>query len=164
MPPKLTEVFDEAENRYLTSEELKIIAQYVASLPERLETYCSLRDRELQVMEAVVTQLQTDLPEVPADQMERSIKQALLMLRCCALSLLLDDEALVQRRFLSWVQPLAEIYRTQSIDARLYGLLNQQLSQALTERQMRCLRPSLAFAQETILSQHSSTKPMVVGN
>lgn len=157
MHPQLATVFDEAENRYLKPEELKLMTQYVASMPERLDAYRSLRDRELAVMEAVVAQLQQEMPQVPADLMERCIKHALLMLRYCGLSLLTNDETLVQRRFVDWVGPLSTIFDTQAIDTKLYQLLNQQLSQVLTPKQMSYLSPSLAFAQEAILSQ---TVPM----
>ncbi len=155
MNPHIAAIFDEAENRYLKPEELKLITQYVASMPERLDTYRSLRDRELEIMETVAAQLQQEMPQAPEALIERCLKHALLMLRYCALSLLTHDETLVQRRFVDWVGPLTRIYDTKAIDAKLYRLLNQQLSKALTPKQLGCLSPSLAFAQEAILSTAS---------
>lgn len=153
MHPQFATVFDEAENRYLKPEELKPIIQYVASMPERLDTYRSLRDRELEIMQAVTDQLQAELPQEPEESLERCIKHALLMLRYCALSLLINDEDLIQHRFLDWVGPLAKAYDTKNIDAKLYRLLNQQLSKVLTAKQMGYLSPGLALAQEALLSQ-----------
>lgn len=149
----ISSVFDQAENRYLKPKELKLITQYVASMPERLDTYRTLRDRELEIMQAVVDQLQAELPQEAAENLERCIKNALLMLRNCALSLLLDDETIVQRRFLDWVEPLSRIYGTTTIDAKLYRLLNQQLSNVLSANHMRYLSPSLLMAQAALLSQ-----------
>lgn len=156
MYPQIAAVFDEAENRYLKPEELKLISQYVASMPERLDAYRNLRERELEIMQTVVDQLQADLPQESEEHLERSIKQALLMLRYCALSLLINDETLVQRRFLDWVAPLAKAYNTKAIDTKLYRLLNRQLSKVLTAKQMSYLSPSLAMAQEALLSQAQS--------
>lgn len=156
MHPQIVAVFDEAENRYLKPEELKLISQYVASMPERLDTYRSLRDRELEIVQAVADQLEAALPQESEANLERCIKHALLMLRYCALSLLINDESLVERRFLAWVSPLAKVYDTQAIDAKLYRLLNQQLSKVLTAKQLSYLSPSLALAQEALLSQSSA--------
>lgn len=156
MHPQIATVFNEAEHRYLKPEELKLLSQYVASMPERLDTYRNLRDRELEIMQAVADQLQADMPEESEENLERCIKHALLMLRNCALSLLLNDETLVQERFLSWVLPLAKIYDTKAIDAKLYRLLNQQLSKVLSAKQLSYLSPSLSLAQEALLSQSPS--------
>lgn len=160
MHPQIASVFDEAEHRYLKLEELKLISQYVASMPDRLDTYRNLRDRELEIMQPVVDQLEAELPQESEETLERSIKNALLMLRCCALSLLLNDEALVQRRFLTWVGPLAKVHDTKAIDARLYKLLNQQLAKVLNAKQMGYLSPSLALAQEALLSQTQTVSPV----
>ncbi|NJO77129.1 MAG: hypothetical protein HC827_00460 [Cyanobacteria bacterium RM1_2_2] len=163
MHPQIAAVFDEAENRYLKPEELKLISQYVASMPERLDAYRSLRDRELEIVQAVADQLEAASPQESEETLERCLKNALLMLRYCALSLLVNDESLVERRFLAWVSPLAKVYDTKAIDAKLYRLLNQQLSKMLTAKQLSYLSPSLSLAQEALLSQ-SSTPQMVVSH
>lgn len=153
MHSQIAAIINDAETRYLKLEELKLITQYVASMPERLDAYRNLRDQELEVMQAVVDQLQVEFPQESEANLERSIKHALLMLRYCALSLLTNDETLVQHRFLDWVVPLAKVYETKAIDAKLYRLLNQQLAKALTSKQMSYLSPSLSLAQEALLSQ-----------
>jgi hypothetical protein len=161
MHPQIAAVFDEAENRYLNPEELKLVGQYVASMPDRLDVYRSLRDRELEIVQAVADQLEAAFPQESEENLERCIKNMLLMLRYCALSLLINDESLVERRFLAWVRPLAKVYNTKAIDTKMYRLLNQQLSQALTPKQLSYLSPSLALAQEALLSQSQSTAPAV---
>ena len=153
MHPQIASVFDEAENRYLKLDELKLIGQYVASMPERLDAYRNLRDSELEIMQAVVEQLQVEFPQEPEENLERCIKNALLMLRYCALSLLVNDDSLVQHRFLDWVKPLTQAYETKAIDSKLYRLLNQQLAKALSSKQISYLSPSLSLAQDSLLSQ-----------
>ena len=152
MHPQLASLFNEAESRYLKSDEIKVIGQYVASLPERLDTYRTLRDHEMEIMQAVVDQLQAEFPQESEENLERCIKHALLMLRQCALSLLVNDEAIVQHRFLDWVKPLSKIYDTKAIDSKLYRLLNQQLAKALSPKQLSQLSPSLSLAQDGLLS------------
>lgn len=151
MHPQIEAIFDDAETRYLKPEELKFVTQYVESLPQRLDTYRTLRDRELEVMQWVADQLQLQLPEEDQELLERSIKNALLMLRYCSMGMLLDDEALVRSRFLSWVSQSNKVYNTQTIDTHLYRLLNQQLAKILNPKQMGFLNPMLTMAQAALL-------------
>ena len=152
MHPQIEAVFDDVENRYLKVEELKLIAQYVGSVPERLTVYRSLRDRELEIMQWVADQLQADLPQAQESDLERSLKNALLLLRHCAMAMLLDQEDIIRDRFLDWVMPLIEVYETQAIDRRLYQLLNQRLTQMLG-KPMNLLSPMLLKAQDALSAQ-----------
>jgi hypothetical protein len=158
MHPQIQEIFDDAENRYLKPEELKLLAQYVDSLPERIDLYRTLRDRELEIMQWVVDQLQAQFPQEPQETIERSIKTALLMLRYCGMGMLLNDETLVQKRFLSWVSQSVKIYNTEKIDTSLYQLLNQRLQRMLGVQQMKFLSPMLTATQTALLSAEPSNE------
>ncbi|WP_421655737.1 hypothetical protein [Leptothermofonsia sp. ETS-13] len=160
MHPKIEAIFNEAENRYLTPDELGLISQYVDSLPERLEVYRILRDRELEMMQQVADQLQAAMPGEDITNLERSIKNALLLLRYCAMGMLLDDESFVKDRLLGWLQATLSSYNTQAIDTTLHRLLNQQLSQTLSASQLNLFTPILSMAQNTLLQK--ATTPELV--
>jgi hypothetical protein len=151
MNPQIQTLFDQAEHRYLTPEELGAINQYVDSLPERLNAYRNLRDQELTVMQQVADQLQLKLPQEKNKTLERSIKNALLMLRCCGMAMLLEDESYVQERLVDWVSQTMRVYNTTAIDTLLYQLLNQQLNRALPPKQMNLLNPLLIMAQTALV-------------
>ncbi|MBW4578513.1 MAG: hypothetical protein KME42_02945 [Tildeniella nuda ZEHNDER 1965/U140] len=151
MHPQIETIFDEAEHRYLKSEELGVINQYVSSLPERIDTYRTLRDRELAIMQQVADQLETVLPQETVENLERSLKNALLLLRYSAMGMLLNDEAFVQERLLSWLTTTLSIYNTRAIDTALFRLLNQRLTQALTAQQINLVGPYIAKVQTAIL-------------
>ncbi len=160
MHPQIEAIFNEAENRYLTPDELGLISQYVDSLPERLEAYRTLRDRELEVMQRVADQLQAAMPQEDIKNLERSIKNALLLLRYCAMGMLLDDESFVKDRLLGWLQGTLSSYNIQAIDSTLYRLLNQQLSQTLNASQLNLFTPILTMAQNSLL-QNTAAPVMV---
>ncbi len=153
MHPQLETIFDEAENRYLQPEELTLINQYVNSLPDRLETYRTLRDRELEIMQQVADQLEASLPQEPLERLERSIKNAMLMLRYSAIGMLLDDESFVETRLLDWLSKTNHVHNTQAIDKALFRLLNQRLTQTLTAQQINLIGPQIAKVQLAILQQ-----------
>jgi hypothetical protein len=159
MHPQLETIFDEAENRYLKPEELSLLGEYVDSLPERLEAYRNLRDRELKIMQSVADQLQLELPQQKIEMLERSIKNALLLLRYCAMGMLLNDETFIKERLLGWLSQTIQVYDTRSIDAVLYRLLNQRLKQALNPRHLTLLSPMLLLAQNTLQQPANTPTP-----
>jgi Phycobilisome protein len=148
MNPQIEAVFDDAENRYLKPEELGLISQYTQSISARLETYQSLRDYELEIMQWAADQLQAEMPLESIENLERSIKNGLLMLRCCAMAMLINDQGLIRDRFLAWANSMTTVYGSQHIDAALYRLVNQRLNQVLGGERMRLLMPMLAYAQD----------------
>jgi Phycobilisome protein len=145
MYQKLDSIFDDAENRYLRADELEMIGRYVDSLADRLEVYRKLRDHELTVMQKVADQLQAEMPQAKVEDLERSIKNALLSLRYCAMGMLMNDENFVKSRLLNWLEPSITAYNTQAIDSTLYRLLNQALNQILSPKQMSLLSPMLSL-------------------
>jgi len=163
MHPQIETIFDAAETRYLKPEELKLVTQYVESLPQRLDTYRNLRDQEMEVMQWVADQLQAQLPQEEKELLERSLKNALLMLRYCSMGMLLNDEGLVRERFLNWVSQSTKIYNTEIIDTHLYRLLNQQLSRVLGSKQMNILSPMLTMAQTALLPQPEPANGAAIG-
>lgn len=151
MHPQIETIFDEAEHRYLKPEELGVINQYVSSLPERIDAYRTLRDRELEIMQQVADQLEIVLPQETVENLERSLKNALLLLRYSAMGMLLNDEAFVQERLLSWLSTTISIHNTRAIDTALFRLLNQRLTQGLTAQQINLVGPYIAKVQTAIL-------------
>jgi len=154
MHPQLEAIFDDAESRYLTTDELQVLSQYVDSLPIRLNAYRTVRDRELQVMQPVADQLQAQLPNEKIENLERALKTAMLTLRYCAMGLLLNDESFAQDRLISWLGGTMRLYNIQSINTVLYELVRQHLSQVLSPQEMNLLTPYLTLA-ETLMREQS---------
>jgi hypothetical protein len=159
MNPQIEAVFDDADNRYLKPEELGLISQYTQSISARLETYQSLRDYELEIMQWAADQLQIEMPTEAVENLERSIKNGLLMLRCCAMAMLANDQGLIRDRFLVWASSMTTVYGSQRIDTALYSLINQRLNQVLGIERMRLLMPMLAYAQDALPTTLSQPAP-----
>ena len=151
MHPHIETIFDEAEHRYLKPEELGVINQYVNSLPERVDVYRVLRDREIEMMQQVSEQLEAAMPHEAIENLERSVKNALLLLRYSAMGMLLNDERFVQDRLLSWLIKTVSVHNTHAIDTALFRLLNQRLTQVLTAKQINLVGPYIAKVQTAML-------------
>ncbi|UZQ53033.1 hypothetical protein OOK60_10925 [Trichothermofontia sichuanensis B231] len=156
MHPQIEALLDQAENRYLKPEELVLLDKYVNSLPDRLETYRRLRDQEVTIMQQAVDQVQIEMPQVSTVDLERSIKNTLLVVRYCAMSMLLDDVTFIQERLLGWLSRNVQVYNTQAIDRALYRHLEKALTQALGPKSMSFLQPFLVTARDAVLNPGSS--------
>ncbi|MGG6297083.1 hypothetical protein ACQ4M4_22040 [Leptolyngbya sp. AN02str] len=152
MHPQIEAVFDEAENRYLHPDEINVLTQYVNTLPSRLETYRTLRDRELEIMQPVADQLVNEMPNESLPNLERCIKNSILVLRSCALGMLLEDEQLVRQRLEGWLSTTAQAYNSYAIDATLYRIMERQLAQVLSPQQMSLFRPMFGLAQRLLMN------------
>ncbi|HHP7246219.1 MAG TPA: hypothetical protein ACFE0H_16195 [Elainellaceae cyanobacterium] len=157
MHTNIESIFDDAENRYLKPDELGVLNQYVDSLPDRLDTYRHLRDQEVAIMQPVANQLEAQFPQASTQTLERSIKTALLIMRYCAMAMLLNDEAFLPTRLSGWFAQPIKIYNTERIDETLYQLLDRRLGDVLTPSQMNLIRPHLVLAQEILLGQPNTT-------
>lgn len=150
MNSNIETLLDAAEDRYLKPEELTALGQYVTSLSDRLAVYRTLRDQEVQIMQPVADQLQAQYAQEPTEKLERCIKNALLVLRYCAMAMLLDDENFVCDRISGWLTEVTHAYNTQAIDQQLYRLLEATLTQTLSANQVALLKPHLQAAQSVL--------------
>jgi hypothetical protein len=147
MQSPIETVFDEAENRYLKTEELRSLGKYVVSLPERISIYRALREQELTIMQQVADQLEIKLPDAKPDVLERSLKNCILVLRYCAMGMLLADESFVQSRLLHWLSDSIQLHGTQAIETTVYSLTLQALNTTLTPKQTAALEPFFTLVQ-----------------
>ncbi len=152
MDIKLEALFEEAENRYLATQELTVLSQYVESLPLRLETYRTLRDQELPIMQHVADQLQAEMPQAKTADLERSIRNGLLCMRYIAIAMLLNDESYLDKQLNEWITKTMKVYNTQQIDTTLYRLLGNRLAQTLAPNQLTLIQPMLTMAQTAVLN------------
>lgn len=149
MNTNLETIFNEAEKRYLTSDELGAVGQYVDSLPERLGLYRLLRDQEVTLIQAVADQLEQDHRGVSVPLLEQCIKSGVLALRSCALTMLMMDDNHIHER-MTWLKQSQQTYQSQEIDASFYRLLDKQLNASLNPQQMVLLQPSLTVVYNTL--------------
>ncbi len=150
MNPTLNALFDEPEKRYLQADELNLLSQYVASLPERVVVYRRLRDEEVSLMQQVADTLEGQFPGETPEKLTRTVQNGLLVMRYSAMAMLMDDDSLVTKRLQSWLPDMVAAYETQTLELALYDLIEQTLGQRLTPTQMGFFRPGLGAARALV--------------
>jgi hypothetical protein len=153
MQPIIDQIFDEADGHFLKNEELSEINRYVKSLPDRITAYRMLRDREIEIMQKAADRLESEFPDESTAQLERSITNALLLLRHAAMAMLMNDERFLKERLLDWLAESIQIHGTLALDTALQRLLSQQLERGMSPQHMSLLNPFLQKAQAAIVPQ-----------
>jgi len=151
MTPKIQELISQAQDRYLASDELGLMESYVSSLPDRLKLYKQIRDREINILQAVADQVQTELPSVTDEELETGIKNLILVMRYSSMAMLLNDENFLKQRLLNWLEGIMSMRDMRRLNETLYKLLNQGLRQQLSPAQLALIQPLITAAQVTLI-------------
>jgi hypothetical protein len=159
---KLDALFESPDKRYLDTNDLSVLSQYVSSIPERVSVYRTVRDQEVTIMQAVADTLQQQTNQ-PEALVERSIRNGLMVLRYVAMAMLLDDQGFIEERLRGWLPEIVKAYETQTIDRQLFQLLEQKLATVLTQPQLHLIKPMLAQAQAIMLDTRETVTSSMAG-
>ncbi|AFZ37119.1 hypothetical protein Sta7437_3621 [Stanieria cyanosphaera PCC 7437] len=150
----------QAEDHYLQSEEIKAFKHHTDSLAQRLKTYKSIRDREIDIFQTVANQLLDVFPDQQEQLIEKALKHWLLVMRNCSMAMLLNNPEFLQRRLLEWLAPQIKAHQLQEIETKLYEFLQTSLQQFLSQEQFDLIEPFLLMAQTKLLGERT---PIEIG-
>jgi Phycobilisome protein len=159
MQQTIERIFDEVEHRYLPPESLKQVHHYVKSLPERITAYRTLRERETLILQKVADQLEKTFPQKSQDDLERSLRYAMLALRQAAMAMLMDDITHLDEQLTDWLGESMTIHNTRDVDRVLYGYLKKVLVQALPAKHFTLLSPLLDHIQTAVMPGSLTSAP-----
>lgn len=151
MMPKIQELINQAQDRYLASDELGLMEGYISSLPDRLKLYKQIRDREIDILQSVADQVPTELPNVTDEELESGIKNLILVLRYSSMAMLLNDENFLKQRLLNWLEGIMSMRDMRRLNETLYKLLNQGLKKQFSSTQLTLIQPLITAAQVTLI-------------
>lgn len=146
MYPTLQEIIHQAESKYLQEEDLNQLQQEISALKEKTRVYKTLRDKEIEIFQAVADQLVTKLPDENTTAIEDCLRQWLLVTRYCAMAMLLNNPEFLERRLLEWLTDIVKIHQSQSISDNLYSLLMVRLGKILSDQDLAYIKPFLKQA------------------
>jgi len=151
MHPEIKNLLYEAEDHYLMPAEINALKHSATSLQERLEVYEILRDQEAAIFQPIANQLLASFPTEKQETLERALRHWLSILRYCAIAMLLNNQEFLQTRLLEWLTELVQVHQTQAIEKTLYQLLQVQLKEVLSHKQLALVKPFLNQAEKTLL-------------
>ena len=151
MIPKIQELINQAQDRYLATDELGLMESYVSSLPDRLKLYKLMRDREIDILQVVADQVPSEIPSITEAELETGIKNLILVMRYCSMAMLLNDENFLKERLLNWLEGIMSMRDMRRLNETLYKLLNQGLRQNFSPDQLALIQPLITSAQVTLI-------------
>ena len=151
MHPEIEALLDQAETRFLKGEEIIAFKRQAATLAQRLKIYEFLREKEATIFQPVANKLQESFPNQKEETLERSLKHWVLVLRYCAMAMLLNDLDFLEQRLQDWVSGIVEAHQTQKVEATVCTLLETRLKELLSEQARAILQPFLDQAKSMIV-------------
>ncbi|TVQ48027.1 MAG: phycobilisome protein [Gloeocapsa sp. DLM2.Bin57] len=151
MYAELRELLYDAEEHYLKSEEIDKLRQNVESLKERLAIYKELRNREIDIFQAIANQLEKELDPTEVQQLPELIVHWAKIVRYVAMGMLLNSNEFIQRRILEWITPVRQAHNRVSLDEQVYKLLYSELKNLLPEQQWQIWQPFIVQVEQTML-------------
>ena len=155
MHPEIEALLDQAETRFLKGEEIIAFKRQAATLAQRLKIYEFLREKEATIFQPVANKLQESFPNQKEETLERSLKHWVLVLRYCAMAMLLNDLDFLEQRLQDWVSGLVEAHQTQKVEATVCTLLETRLKELLSEQARAILQPFLDQAKSMIVDSNA---------
>ncbi|MFM2429733.1 MAG: hypothetical protein RLZZ511_946 [Cyanobacteriota bacterium] len=151
MNSEFRSIVQTAEDHYLNADELAQFRLQLVNVPQRLETYELLRERELEVFQAVADQLQAAFPRLDEALLNRALQYGIAILRYGAMAMLMGDDQYFQQRLLSWIPRQVRAYDLVAVEDQLLDLLNLHLSKRITPSQLSLMLPYFDQAKLSFL-------------
>ena len=147
MLSKLQQLGTEAGGRYASDDELQFMDTYISSFDSRVNAYHHIKEMEKQIVESVLTKLQTSYPKLllpKGEDMQGKWKQdTLRVLRHSAMTVLLDDTELLRQQFLYWFQTIMQAFGAQEACNMTYLVMQDVVRDLLPKNIADLLCPIL---------------------
>ena len=156
MLDRLNLLFHAAEESYLQDSDLQVFETSIVNLKERLDLYEKLRDMEEKLIQRLALNLEESYPNEPPSRLQLALKQWVLVMRYCAMAMLLDDPEFLKYRLLEWLSEVIVAHNLQDLENGLERLLQRRLKKFLTGDERELICPYIALAKDTLLEGSDS--------
>ena len=146
----------QAETDYLNNKDISLFKSHTANMAKRLEVYKLLRDREIAIFQPIADEVLRIYSAEDPQLVEKALKHWLLIMRYCAMAMLLNNPEYLQKSILEWLTEMVQAYQMQSIENTIHDLLFSHLKKALPSDRFALIQPFLEQTQ-TILSAKTTT-------
>ncbi len=142
----------EADGRYLSSQELLPIEQYIETFDHRLLAYQALREGTEPLVTETLSGLSKIYPDLVKQHGPRCQSGMSDVLRYIALSMLRDDEEFFKEQIMTWLDTILVAMRHNRQCAKAYRLLQVTIAQHLSEKSIALVSPYLDLVIQTLES------------
>ncbi len=141
-----------ADGRYLASQELMPLEQYVQTYRTRLEAYQYLRDNSDKLVLLALRKLAQVHPELIQQHGSRCKYDMNEVLRYVALSILRDDETFFREQMMSWLDTILVAHKRHAHCVVAYVALQDAIAAAFPAHVGSFVRPYLEIVLQSLQS------------
>lgn len=143
----------EADGRYLDSQELQPLEQYIQSYASRLDAYQQLGEHSEKLVILALRKLATMHPELVQQHGARCKYDMSEVLRYIAIAILRDDETFFKEQMMVWLDTILLAHKRKSQCGQAYRNLQEAVSTHLSATAVSLIRPYLDLITQSLQSQ-----------
>lgn len=142
----------DADGRYLDTQELHSLEQYIHSYTDRLQMYQQLRDTSEKLVIYSLRKLAQTYPEVIQQCGQRCKYDMTEVLRYIALSILRDDEVFFKEQMMAWLDTIILAHKKTAQCVMAYRYLQEAIASALPPVSVSLVRPYVDLVIQSLQS------------
>jgi hypothetical protein len=154
MLSKLNQLGTQIDGRYASDSELQFVDNYISSFDKRIAAYQTIKSFEKDIVEAVLTRLQTSHPDIllpKGENLQAKWRQdTYRVLRHSAMTVLVDDPELLKQQFLYWFQTIMQAFGAQQACDVTYRIMQDVVREMLPADIADILCPILEVSREML--------------
>ena len=144
----------EAEGRFATSEELKLLKDYFPTVKLRMSAYQKIRDREDEIIDLLYEKMLQIDPNIfkttTCDITGVCRRDLKVILRSTIAAMLIDDLDRLRETILLWQRSLTKAFKVQHVAALTQNTLPSMIEQFLTPEEYALIIPFLRLNQAVL--------------
>jgi hypothetical protein len=142
----------EADGRYLNTQELHPLEQYIQSYTTRVQTYQHLRDNSDKLTVQALRKMAQTHPELIQQHGQRCKYDMTEVLRYVALSVLRDDETFFKEQMIAWLDTILLAYKRAAHCVTAYRYLQEEIATTLPAQDANLTRSYMDIVIQSLQS------------
>jgi hypothetical protein len=139
----LEKIVTEAEGTYVSSANLELLTSYSKNFALRMQTYLKIQKFENDVLRTVASTINDEMA---------------MMLRSCAMAMLLDDKVLLKERYSDWLVERTNAWGRTELVIYDNQLLQKALARKLNSTEAGLIQPFVQAVLEVLQAANSGRK------
>jgi len=128
---QLNQTIIDADGRYLSSEELRPLENYIETYQKRLEAYQAINQHNDALVLSALKKFARVHPEIIKRSGKRCQYDMSQVLRYIALAILLDDEFMFREKMMFWLDTMLRAHHKQEACCKSYQYLKETVQETL---------------------------------
>lgn len=144
------DLINQSDGRFLTNTEVKVMQQYLHTLPTRLKIYELLRDKSEALIKQALKKFMLVHPEVMNKHSKRCIYDMTNTVCIMSLSILKDDERFFQEMLMLWLANILTAYQQNVACYKAYSYLQELFQQNLPGAASQLTQPYMELVLQSL--------------